>query len=186
MLRDFGLFTLRVVAGGLLTGHGGQKLFGWFQGPGMEGTTGMMEALGLQPGKPWASLAGGSEFGGGVLTTLGFLHPLGPIVQFGPMLAATRQVHWDKPIWAQEGGPELPLTNMAIGVALASSDPGRFSLDYLLGIKVPRAVSLLVLAGVIGGFVYSDVLTQQRQTEEESGGQAESESGTEAAGDVSG
>jgi putative oxidoreductase len=61
-----------------MAGHGAQKLFGSFGGPGMEGTTGFMEMLGLQPGRPWAVLADISEFGGGVLTLLGFLNPLGP------------------------------------------------------------------------------------------------------------
>lgn len=161
MLKDAGLLALRVVAGGLVTGHGSQKLFGWFQGPGIDGTTGFMESLGLQPGKPWASMAGGSEFFGGLLTTLGLFHPIGPIIKLGPMATAIRQVHWKSPVWATEGGAELPLTNVAVGVALATNEPGRFSLDHLLGIKVPRAISLAVLASVVGGVIYSDFLTQQ-------------------------
>lgn len=165
MLRDFGLLALRVVGGGLVTGHGAQKLFGWFEGPGMEGTTGFMQALGLEPSKPWAVMAGGSEFGGGLLTTLGLFHPIGPILKLAPMATAARHVHWDKPIWSTEGGAELPLTNMAIATALATSDPGRLSLDYLLGIEVPKAVSLMVLAGVVGGVIYSEILTQQSDEE---------------------
>ena len=30
---------LRVALGGLLAGHGSQKTFGWFNGPGLEGTS---------------------------------------------------------------------------------------------------------------------------------------------------
>jgi putative oxidoreductase len=174
MLRDIGLLTLRGVAGGLLTGHGGQKLFGWFGGPGIEGTTGFMDSLGLQPAKPWATMAGGSEFAGGLLTTLGLLHPIGPILKFGPMLTAIRQMHWKTPVWATEGGAELPMTNIAIGVALATSDPGRLSLDYLLGIKVPKTVTLAVMAGVIAGLVMSEVQTAQIDDDA-----SESESGTQ-------
>jgi hypothetical protein len=58
---------VRVAQGSLMAGHGAQKLFGSFGGPGLEGTSGFMEMLGMRPGRPWAYLAGLSEFGGGVL-----------------------------------------------------------------------------------------------------------------------
>ncbi len=32
MLSDLGLLIMRLVIGGLLMGHGSQKLFGWFGG----------------------------------------------------------------------------------------------------------------------------------------------------------
>ena len=167
MLKDFGLLALRGVYGGLFTGHGSQKLFGWFGGPGVEGTTEMMDSMGLNPPKPWATMAGGSEFAGGVLTTLGLLHPIGPILKLGPMVTATRQMHWKTPVWATEGGAELPLTNIAIAVALATQHPGKLSLDYLLGIKVPKAVTLAVLAGVAAGLITSEVQTASGDDDEE-------------------
>src|ERR671917_932591 len=68
---------LRVALGGLMAGHGAQKLFGSFGGPGMEGTSGFMEMLGLQPGRPWAVMAGGSPVGGGAVPARGGLHPPG-------------------------------------------------------------------------------------------------------------
>jgi putative oxidoreductase len=127
----------------------------------------MMDSMGLNPPKPWATMAGGTEFAGGVLTTLGLLHPIGPILKLGPMLTATRQMHWKTPVWATEGGAELPLTNIAIAVALATQHPGRFSLDHLLGIKVPKAVTLAVLAGVVAGLVASEVQTNLDSGDEE-------------------
>jgi uncharacterized membrane protein YphA (DoxX/SURF4 family) len=113
-----------VIAGGLLAGHGAQKLFGWFGGYGLQGTGGWLESLGLRPGSRWAALAGAGEFGGGVLTALGLLHPLGPMMMLGPMSIAVGKVHWGKPIWGTEGGAELPVTNMAVGLALAFTIPG--------------------------------------------------------------
>jgi len=89
---------IRLVLGALMTGHGAQKLFGSFNGPGIEGTSGFMEMLGLTPGKPWAFMAGLSEFGGGVLTTLGFLNPLGPLGIIGSMAMATTKAHSGKPV----------------------------------------------------------------------------------------
>src|SRR5688572_23388419 len=80
---DLGLLALRLTAGGLLAGHGAQKLFGAFGGHGLEGTAGWLESIGLRPGKPWATLAGLSEFGGGALTALGLGGPLGPVALQG-------------------------------------------------------------------------------------------------------
>ena len=70
------LALLRLTLGSLLVGHGSQKLFGWFGGYGLAGTAGYMESLGLRPGRRWAIAAGLSEFGGGLLTLLGFLNRL--------------------------------------------------------------------------------------------------------------
>jgi putative oxidoreductase len=89
---------VRVVQGSLMAGHGAQKLFGSFGGPGLEGTSGFMEMLGMRPGRPWAYLAGLSEFGGGVLTALGLFNPLGPLGVIASMSMATRKAHWGKPI----------------------------------------------------------------------------------------
>ena len=69
-MGNLAALILRVAEGSLLAGHGAQKLFGSFEGSGLQGTSGFMEMLGLRPGRPWAVLAGLSEFGGGVLTVL--------------------------------------------------------------------------------------------------------------------
>ena len=132
---------LQVVLGGLLAGHGAQKLFGSFSGPGLEGTSGFMEMLGLKPGRPWAWLAGLSEFAGGVLTLLGFLNPIGPIGVIGSMAMATITAHGGKPIWVTEGGAELPVTNIAAATALVVNGPGKWSLDRALGIRLPSGSS---------------------------------------------
>ena len=36
---DFGILIARIVLGVLMAGHGAQKLFGWFGGGGIQGTT---------------------------------------------------------------------------------------------------------------------------------------------------
>jgi putative oxidoreductase len=144
--RDIGLLLLRLSVGALLAGHGSQKLFGWFSGPGLKGTAGWLESMGLTPGTPWATAASASEFGGGVLTTLGLLHPLGPLGTMGAMIMATAKAHWGKPIWVTQGGAELPVTNMATALALTLTGPGRFSLDHVLGIRLPRALVIAIVA----------------------------------------
>ncbi len=44
-----GRLVLRLTVGGLITGHGLQKLRGSFGGPGLEGTTEMMRSIDLHP-----------------------------------------------------------------------------------------------------------------------------------------
>lgn len=155
LTTDLGLLGLRVVAGGLLAGHGAQKLFGWFEGHGVGGTAGWLESLGLQPGNRWAVAAGAGEFGSGVLTALGLLSPAGPLGIFGPMLVATRTVHEGKPIWVTSGGAELPAVYMAVAGALAVTGPGRFSADHLLGMRLHPALTALLAAAVAGGTAYA-------------------------------
>lgn len=146
-MRSVAFLILRTTLGALLMGHGAQKLFGWFKGPGIEGTTGMVESMGLRPGRPWAMLAGLGEFGGGLLTALGLLNPLGPLGVIGAMSMATGKAHWGKPIWASKGGAELPVTNIGIALALALAGPGRYSVDRALGLHLPR---WLLIPGLIG------------------------------------
>src|ERR687895_1985260 len=156
-MGNLAALLLRVVLGGLLTGHGAQKLFGSFSGPGMEGTTGFMEMLGLKPGRPWAVLAGLSEFGGGVLTLLGLLNPLGPLGVIASMSMATAKAHWGKPIWVTEGGAELPVLNIAISTALMIREPDKYTLDRVLGIRLPIWVAPVGLVGIILIVLYAGV-----------------------------
>ncbi|HLZ70063.1 MAG TPA: DoxX family protein [Dehalococcoidia bacterium] len=175
-MKDLGLLALRLTTGGLLMGHGSQKLFGKFNGPGLEGTGGWLESLGMKPGQRWALLAGGSEFGGGLLTALGLLSPIGPITTIAPMAMATGTVHRGKPIWVTEGGAELPVSNMAAAAALALTGPGKLSLDGLLGIRVPKALTLLALLGTAAGIGYGMKLhmdAQQAREEQAEGFEAE-------------
>jgi putative oxidoreductase len=166
---------VRVAQGSLMAGHGAQKLFGSFGGAGLEGTSGFMEMLGMRPGRPWAYLAGLSEFGGGALTALGLLNPLGPLGIIGSMSMATRKPHWGKPVWVTEGGAELPVLNIAISTALMIREPDRYSLDRLLGIRLPRWVGLVGLVGVILTVLYSERGAAQEPEQEQAHEEAHEE-----------
>jgi putative oxidoreductase len=181
-MDDLALLVLRLSTGGFLMGHGAQKLFGMFEGPGLEGTAGWLESMGMRPGKQWAWLAALSEFGGGALTLLGFVSPVGPLGAAASMGMATFKVHAGKPIWVTSGGAELPVTNMAIAAALMLAGPGKMSLDNAFGLKLPRWLALPGLAVVAAGiWVGLQTSEQEPQSEpvEEAG--AELQAGREAA-----
>jgi putative oxidoreductase len=181
-MKDIGLLILRASYGGLMAGHGAQKLFGWFGGHGIKGTSSWLESMGLKPGKPWAVLAGASELGGGVLTALGALNPLGTLGTVGAMSMATAKVHWGKPIWVTAGGAELPVLNIAAALALGLIGPGKFSVDRAIGLCLPRRAILvpgLVLAAVGVGasvVVSNRAQAQDQPAEREQASIAETES----------
>ncbi len=155
MSADFGLLVVRVIVGLLLFGHGSQKLFGWFGGHGLKGTAGWLGSIGMQPATFWAFMAGLSEAAGGLLLALGFLNPIGSLGIIAAMLTATFKVHWTKGIWNMNGGMEFPLTNIAVALGIALTGPGAYSLDAMLGIRLPEPITLvgglvLVLIGVAG------------------------------------
>jgi putative oxidoreductase len=126
-----GRLLLRGTVGGLLLGHGLQKLNGSFGGGGLEATEQAMGALGLHPAKQQALAAALSETIGGALTAAGFLSPLGPAMITGTMLVAIKKVHLKNGVWVTEGGFEYNATIIAAALALATGGPGALSLDGL-------------------------------------------------------
>lgn len=186
--KDLGLLALRMATGGLMAGHGAQKLFGVLGGYGIEGTGGFLESLGLKPGKTWAMIAGASEFGSGASLALGLLTPVGAVSMFGPMVMAWATAHAGKPIWVTAGGAELPLMNMAAASALALTGPGRYSLDEALGIEVPTTVVALTVAGVVAGVVAGlgtrDTTSPAAQDEARDNLQSEADSAAADSGSV--
>ncbi len=143
-LLDLGLLILRIVLGFVFMAHGSQKLFGWFGGGGLKGTSGMMTHMGLRPAPFWATLAALGEFFGGLLLLLGFLNPIGSLGIIAVMAMAIVQVHWAKGFWNMKGGLEFPLVNLTAALALALTGPGNFSLDSALGFSLPEPISLVV------------------------------------------
>lgn len=123
----------RVVIGGLFVGHGTQKLKGWFGGPGLEGTEGMMQSLGMHPARRNALAAGVTETAGGTLLAFGLATPLASAGLIGVMTTAIRKVHLPNGPWAANGGWEYNAVLIATLTVLAEQGPGAVSLDGLLG-----------------------------------------------------
>jgi putative oxidoreductase len=144
MASDVGLLLIRLSVGFLLFGHGAMKLFGWFGGGGLQATITMTGThLRLRPATVWGTLAGLTEVGGGILFGLGLLNPLGSLGIIAAMLVAIVLVHPDK-LWAQNRGMELPLVYLIAAVAVGLTGPGAYSLDSILGTKLPEPLSLVI------------------------------------------
>ena len=127
--------VLRLVIGVLFVGHGAQKLFGAFGGPGPEGTGQAFEQVGLRPGKPKAIAAGATETVGGSLLALGLATPATVAMLSGVQYAAIWTVHADKGPWVTDGGWEYGAVLLASLMAVAGAGPGRLSLDSVLGME---------------------------------------------------
>jgi putative oxidoreductase len=129
---SYGLLLLRLVVGGTMFGHGAQKLFGWFGGPGREGTRGFLGQLGFRAGAMMALLVGLAE-SSGLLLAAGFVTPLACVAIAIVMLNAIATVHWSNGFWNTKGGYEFPLTLLTVVVAIGAIGPGRFSVDRAIG-----------------------------------------------------
>jgi putative oxidoreductase len=151
---DAGLLVLRLTLGLYMFAHGAQKLFGWFKGPGLEGTSGVMAQLGFYPPRAFATVASVTEVASGLLVALGALGPVGPALMISVMIVAMVTVHWNGGAFAMNNGIELPLLFAAGAAALALTGPGCFSLDALLGfglLEDPRLAFAAIAVGVAGG-----------------------------------
>jgi putative oxidoreductase len=146
---DVGRLVSRAVIGGVFIGHGTQKLFGWFDGPGPAGTAAMMESLDLRPGKVHAVLSGVTETVGGSLLAAGLATPLASAALTGIMTTAIKKVHIPNGPWAVNGGWEYPAVMIGSVTALAEAGPGDLSLDHALGTE--RSGPLWALAALATG-----------------------------------
>jgi putative oxidoreductase len=145
---DFGLLVLRAVVGILLIGHGTQKLFGWFRGGGLTGTSSYFRSLGYWPPTLMAGMAGGTELFAGLSLALGFVTPLGAAALIGLMLNAAVSAHRRNGLWSVDDGYEYPLVLATVATAIAFAGPGAASLDARLGIGDPTLESALFAVGL--------------------------------------
>jgi putative oxidoreductase len=128
-----GRLLLRLSVGGFFVGHGTQKLFGWFDGYGLDATAESFEKLGLRPGKANALAAGAAEAGGGALLALGLATPLAASVLSATMITAIETVHAKNGPWATKGGYEYNVVLIAAVLLLVEAGPGGLSLDAARG-----------------------------------------------------
>ena len=134
--EGFDTLALRLAAGAIFTAHGGQKLFGWFGGYGLEGTGAWMASIGLEPGYFLALMAGSAEFFGGLLLILGLLVRPAALVLALTMLVAIFSVHFEHGLFMSNNGYEFALALFAISAALVLRGAGSLSADRVLQAKL--------------------------------------------------
>src|SRR5947209_4533201 len=160
---DFGILMVRAVVGAVLAAHGAQKLFGAFGGHGLEGTGQFFESMGFRPGRRYATLAGLSEFGGGLLLVLGLFTPLGAAAAIGMMISAIVAVHQDNGFFNSDSGYEFPLVLAVTAAGVGFTGAGSLSFDAALGWSFSGAWG--VLAVLVGGLGAAAVLGTRKGEE---------------------
>jgi putative oxidoreductase len=147
VLLGLGLLAVRLVFGLMMAAHGAQKLFGWFGGHGVRGTSAGFEMIGFRPGSFYAPAAGLVELVSGLLTALGLFGPTGPALMLSLMIVAGASVHWKNGFFAPSG-IELNLLFGTVGFALALAGSGPLSLDWWLRIDVQGVAAACVALAV--------------------------------------
>ena len=112
---------LRIVAGLLFMLHGGQKLFGWFGGPGGDGGTVELASL--------YGLAGILEVVGGTLIIIGLLTRPVAFLLSGQMAVAYFMAHFPNGFWPIENRGEPAALFSFIFLFLAFNGAGPLSVD---------------------------------------------------------
>jgi putative oxidoreductase len=162
---SYGLLFLRVVVGLVFFAHGAQKLFGWWEGPGLQGTKGWLGSMGFRMPGQMALLVAVSE-ASGLLFAAGFLTPVPALLMASAMVVAIGSVHWRNGFWNAGQGYEFNLVLLAVPVAVAATGPGRFSIDRALKWDDNLSgtiwgVGVLALA-IVGGLFVLTVMREQR------------------------
>lgn len=119
---------LRLALGTVFIGHGAQKVFGWFGGPGLHTTMQMFAGMGFSP--VMAALASYGELIGGLLIFLGLFTRFGALTLSIVMLVAIIKVHWGE--FFLPKGFEYPFTLLGIAISLLISGGGKLSADACL------------------------------------------------------
>lgn len=126
-----GLVIIRVIVGVTFAAHGYNKFFG---GGKIAGTARWFSSIGMRPnGTIHAYLAASTELGGGLLFAAGLLTPLAAAGMVGVMLVAG----WTsraKGFFIVNSGWEYNLVLATIAIGVATIGPGKFSLDWVLGL----------------------------------------------------
>ncbi|MEU2432577.1 DoxX family protein [Streptomyces sp. NPDC007861] len=145
---DVGMLLLRLAVGLIMAGHGAQKLFGSFGGPGLEATGKGFAAMGYEPGVFFAALTGISELLGGLGLAVGLLTPLAAAAVIGVLMNAM-SVAPQLSLWPA-GPPSFayPMLLSVAALTIAAVGPRRLSLDAFFpwrdGGWVPMAFALLL------------------------------------------
>lgn len=175
--RDLGLFVARAALGGTVAAHGFQKLFGWFDGGGPDGTAEMFEKMGFTPAREAALASGVAEGIGGSLLAIGFATPVAAAAVASNMAVAA-SVHRPNGFFSSDGGFEFPGVLGAVAAGLALTGPGNLSFDRLF--KHRYSKGWMGLACLTGGAAAASALISRREQAMQSSHEAAEAGGEQA------
>ena len=124
---DIALFIVRLALGAIFIAHGGQKMFGWFGGRGLEATVTGMAGMGIPAALGY--LAAFTEFFGGIAVIIGLLSRLASVGLAVTMAVAIAMVHGKNGFFLSDQGFEYNLALIAMALAVAIAGPGRIALS---------------------------------------------------------
>jgi len=151
---DLGLLVLRLVGGLTFAGHGAQKAFGWWNGPGVDRWRGAISRMGFRPVELFVALSIGAELVGGLLFAAGLFTPLAAMILTGQLVVIISKAHLPKGFWSTNGGYEYPLSLAAGVIAVTFIGAGSISLDHAFGLAFSDSVRAgFLLIGLLGGLV---------------------------------
>lgn len=136
-IMSFGLLLLRLVLGIIFILHGGQKVIGWLNGPGLSGWAAFMTAKGAPAFL--AYLAAFAEFFGGMGVLVGLLTRVAAFGIACVMATAIEMVHWKNGFFlnmtcdpGKGHGFEYALALLGMALCLIFSGAGKISLDGMI------------------------------------------------------
>jgi len=133
---------LRVTLGGVIFGHGLQKVFGWFGGYGIDGTMRFFGSIGMPA--PIGALVIVSDFFGSLALIAGLATRFSAAAAAAVMVGAMLLVHLPNGFFMNWGGAphgegyEFHLLALAMAASLMLSGGGRASLDGWLSRRLAR------------------------------------------------
>jgi len=150
-----GLLILRLVILVIMSFHGTQKLFGWWDGGGLDRAEKFFASQGFRPPRLMAAVAGGTEVTGALLVGAGLLTVLGVAMLTGVLTNVTA-IHLRNGLDSRKHGFELELMILAGVVTVGVSGAGQWSLDQWLAVPGRSWFGLVAIAiGLVAGLVIS-------------------------------
>ncbi|MFA5117625.1 MAG: DoxX family protein [Candidatus Omnitrophota bacterium] len=131
-MKDWASVPLRLGLGVVFLGHGLQKAFGLFGGPGIPGFAKMLAGMGFAPASFWAYVAAYVELLGGLFLILGIGVRVSSALIFVLMVVATVKVHLAKGLFLSSGGFEYNLVILCVCLALLLSGPDKLCITKKL------------------------------------------------------
>lgn len=125
---DMAMLLIRVMLGVVFAAHGAQKLFGMFNGIGLEGTARVVEGIGgMSHAYLIASVWGAIEFIAGIFLILGILVRLSAGAIALTMFIRMWKINLMYGFFIQDGGIEYNLLVIAVCIPLIFVGGGRWS-----------------------------------------------------------